>query len=179
MAPRRRRPARPGALADLAPLRILTQILLLQVGFYSSAMVLIIFSSLTAGQHPDAGLLLDWHNLRGDITDGWMLGLCWVLTAPISAVMFMVLIARSKLVPDFALTTLLIDLIVTSLYTKAVPRNLFWWLVRASSAAIMIALGIWSCRYRELQPMAFGGSAPATTKSSDAAGDYELAPVEE
>lgn len=83
MAPRRRRPTRPGALADLAPLRILTQILALQLAFYFSAMILIVFTSLTSGKHPDAGLLFDWQNLRGDITDGWMLGLCWVLTAPV------------------------------------------------------------------------------------------------
>lgn len=83
MAPRRRRPARPGALADLAPLRILTQILVLQFAFYFSAMILIVFTSLTSGKHPTPGLLFDWQSLRGDVTDGWMLGLCWVLTAPI------------------------------------------------------------------------------------------------
>lgn len=83
MAPRRRRPARPGALADLAPLRILTQIILLQLGFYLSAMILIVFTSLTSGKHPEPGLLFDWHSLRGDITEGWTLGLCWVLTAPV------------------------------------------------------------------------------------------------
>jgi len=176
MVPRRRRPARPGALADLAPLRILTQIVLLQLGYYFSAMILIVFTSLTSGNHPDASLLFDWHSLRGDITEGWTLGLCWILTAPVSAVLLIVLIARSKLVPDFAITTHLIDLIATSLFTKAIPSNIFWWLVRASSSAIMISLGIWGCRYRELQPMSFGGHA---TKSGDPGGDYEMAPVGE
>lgn len=82
--PRRRRPPRPGALADLAPLRILTQIVALQASYYGIALVLIIFTTIVAGQHPSAGLLLDWHNLRGDITTGWTLGLCWMLDSLIT-----------------------------------------------------------------------------------------------
>lgn len=39
----------------------------------------------------------------------------------------------------------------------------------------MIGLGIWGCRWRELQPMSFGGNKAA----GDAGGDYEMAPVEE
>jgi len=92
-----------------------------------------------------------------------------------SAIALLILIARSKLVPDFAITIHLIDLVVTSLYTKAIPRNIFWWMVRASSTGVMIGLGIWGCRWRELQPMAFGGNKAA----GDAGGDYEMAPVEE
>lgn len=84
--PRRRRPPRPGALADLAPLRILTQIVTLQISYYAVALVLIIFTTIVAGRHPDAGLLLDWHNLRGDVTTGWTLGLCWLLDSLITYV---------------------------------------------------------------------------------------------
>lgn len=73
----------------------------------------------------------------------------------------------------------LIDLVVTSLYTKAIPRNAFWWIVRASSIAVMIGLGIWGCRWRELQPMAFGGTSSIASKDGGEGGDYEMAPVEE
>ena len=79
--PRRRRPPRPGALADLSPLRILTQIAILQACYYAVALVLIVFTTFVAGQHPNAGLLLDWHNVRGDVTTGWTLALCWGLDA--------------------------------------------------------------------------------------------------
>ena len=81
---RRRRPPRPGALADLAPLRILTQIVALQFSYYSVALILIVFTTFVAGRHPNAGLLLDWHNLRGDVTTGWTLGLCWMLDSLIT-----------------------------------------------------------------------------------------------
>jgi len=83
---RRRRPARPGALADLAPLRILSQILLLQLSYYGVALVLIVFSTFVAGKHPEAGFVFDWHNVRGDVTTGWTLGLCWMLDALITYV---------------------------------------------------------------------------------------------
>lgn len=37
------------------------------------------------------------------------------------------------------------------------------------SAAMMTALGVWSCQYRELRPINFGGSAAATGSSSHTA----------
>lgn len=79
--PRRRRPPRPGALADLSPTRIAMQIVLLQVAYYACAGVLIAFTALVAGKEISLDLLLDWETLRGDTTVGWTLGLVWMLTA--------------------------------------------------------------------------------------------------
>jgi hypothetical protein len=79
--PRRRRPPRPGALADLAPMRILTQIVVLQAGFYVSAAILILFTALVAGKEVSLDLLLSWRSLRGDTTVGWTLGLVWMLNS--------------------------------------------------------------------------------------------------
>lgn len=81
MPPRRRRPPRPGALADLAPLRILKQIILLQISYYATALVLIVFTALAAGKTMSLDLLLGWESLRGDVTEGWMLGLVWMLNS--------------------------------------------------------------------------------------------------
>lgn len=77
----RRKPARPGALADLSPSRILSQIAILQFCYYSAAVALIVFVTLVAGQHPNAGLVFDWRNLRADVTTGWTVALCWILVA--------------------------------------------------------------------------------------------------
>ena len=76
---RRRRPPRPGALADLSPSRILKQMALLQFFYYGVAIVLIVFTTFVAGRHPDAKAILDWRELRGDVTTGWTLALCWLL----------------------------------------------------------------------------------------------------
>ena len=73
----------------------------------------------------------------------------------------LLLVARSKLVPDFAFTIHFIHLMITSVYSGSVPTNLLWWALQVTSSALMISVGIWSCRWRELQPIAFGGRSQA------------------
>lgn len=68
-----------------------------------------------------------------------------------------VVVIRSKLVLDFALTTHFLHLLVVSFYSGQVPRNLFWWMTMAVSSAAGVGLGIWGCQYRELRPIFFGG----------------------
>lgn len=189
--PRRRRPPRPGALADLSPVRILTQIVALQLAYYACAAILIIFTALVAGKEINTDLLLSWRSLRGDTTVGWTLGLVWVLNSLACVVFILLLIARSKLVLDFALTVHFIHLIVTSFYSHAVPSNLFWWALQICSATLMTSLGVWACQWRELKPISFGGKAKqqgATStedgvgesrgrgrgRGNDGAGEYEM-----
>lgn len=86
MMARRRRPPRPGALADLSPSRILKQIALLQFFYYGVAIVLIVFTTFVAGRHPDTNAILDWRELRSDVTTGWTLALCWLLGSLITYV---------------------------------------------------------------------------------------------
>lgn len=78
---RRRRPPRPGALTELPPLKILTQIVLLQIIWYVAATALILFTALVAGRHFSLDMVLSWRSLRGDTTVGWMLGLVWMLNS--------------------------------------------------------------------------------------------------
>jgi hypothetical protein len=85
---RRRRPPRPGALTELPPLKILTQILILQLIWYAVATALILFTALVAGKSFSFDLVLSWRSLRGDTTVGWMLGLVWLLNSFIGYVSF-------------------------------------------------------------------------------------------
>lgn len=79
----------------------------------------------------------------------------------------LLLIARSKLVADFALTIHFLHLLVTSLYTRALPTNLYWWGVQICSAGLMISLGVWACQWRELKPIAFGGRGKNRAESGE------------
>lgn len=81
MPPRRRRPPRAGALTDLPPLKIIQNILLLQVAYYLTATVIIIFTTLILGQKFSLRLIWDWAAVRGDNTLGWVVGVTWLLTA--------------------------------------------------------------------------------------------------
>ena len=89
------------------------------------------------------------------------------LTLVKSVIFLLLLIARSKLVPDFAFTIHFLHLVATSVYTRSVPRYVFWWGLQFASASLMTSLGIWSCQWRELQPINFGGSG-GRNKSSQA-----------
>lgn len=46
------------------------------------------------------------------------------------------------------------------------------------SAAIAVALGIWGCRYRELQPVFFGGGRILGSSSTPAASNNQVAAEE-
>lgn len=77
---RRRRPPRPGALSDNPPFRILTQLLVLQTLFYLALLLLTLFACLIAGSAPfSLDLVLGWRAVRGDTTQGWLMGFLLVL----------------------------------------------------------------------------------------------------
>lgn len=99
------------------------------------------------------------------------------------------LIGRSKLVLDFALTLHFVHLVVVTLYTGLVPRNVAWWLTMAVSSAVAVSGGTYGCRWRELRPISFGGNgggrntgnntesgteAAATQNGGAAPGDEEM-----
>ncbi|KAL6877438.1 integral membrane protein S linking to the trans Golgi network domain-containing protein [Trichoderma longibrachiatum] len=155
---RRRRPPRAGALSELQPLKIAAQIATLQALYYLAALVLFLFTTLVAGMPFSFDLILTWDRVRGDTTQGWLMAFIWLLDGGFCmSVAIVILIARSKLVPDFALTIHFLHLLLTTLYTRSLPRNSMWWLAMAASSAAAIGLGMWGCRYRELQPVFFLG----------------------
>ncbi|KOS18225.1 Protein SYS1 [Escovopsis weberi] len=176
--PRRRRPPRAGALTELPPLKIATQILALQALYYVAAFVLMLFTSLVAGMPFSLDLVLGWDLVRGDTTQGWLIAFVWLLDGGLCmSVAIVALVARSKLVPDFALTIHALHLLLTSLYARSLPHNSMWWLTMLASAALAAGLGIWGCRYRELQPVFFfggrilgSGSGSATASSAARSG---------
>ncbi|KIW28556.1 uncharacterized protein PV07_08210 [Cladophialophora immunda] len=180
MPPRRRKPPRAGALTELPPLKIIRSILLLQLSYYATAFVLILFTTLVLGQRFSLNLIFDWNSVRGDTTVGWTVGFLWVVDGFITVIPILLLISRSKLVPDFALTIHFIHLLITSFYTGGVPTNLLWWSLEASSAILMITLGVWACRYREMQPISFGTPAPKKATGQNAAnGSAEVTVVDD
>jgi len=129
---------------------------LLQLCYYAGAFVLILFTTLVLGQKFSLALVFDWNSVRSDNTAGWTVGFLWVIDGFLIVIPILLFIARSKLVPDFALTIHLIHLLITSFYTRSIPTNLLWWALEAASATLTISLGVWACRYREMQPISFG-----------------------
>lgn len=159
--PRRRRPPRSGALTELPPLKILSQIAALQAIYYTSALVLMFFTAAVAGNPFTLDLVFGWEAVRGDNTQGWLNGFIWCLVGGLVLPLSLTaIVQRSKLILDFALTTHFIHLVVVTLYTTpewSLPRHTAWWLTMGISSLASFLLGSWGCRYRELQPITFGG----------------------
>lgn len=78
---RRRKPPRSGAIAELPPLRIAGQIAALQGIYYATALVLMLFMSLVSGIGFSLDLVFGWSALRGDTTQGWLVGFVWLCCA--------------------------------------------------------------------------------------------------
>ncbi|KAH7361765.1 integral membrane protein S linking to the trans Golgi network-domain-containing protein [Plectosphaerella cucumerina] len=171
--PRRRRPPRPGAAAELPPFRIAAQIAALQGLYYLGALILMLFTSLVAGTGFSTDLLFGWEAVRGDTTQGWLCAFVWVLDGGFCmAIAIILLISRSKLVPDFALTVHGLHLVITTLYARRIPRNAMWWMAMLASAALCVALGVWGSQWRELRPIFFGGGrGPGAVKAGGAEQD--------
>lgn len=87
----------------------------------------------------------------------------------------LILVQRSKLVPDFALTLHGVHLVIVTMYSKSIPANSLWWGLQFTSAAFMTMGGIYACRWRELRPITFGGSAAAAPRgeAAETGGDEE------
>ncbi|KAI1171856.1 integral membrane protein S linking to the trans Golgi network-domain-containing protein [Nemania sp. FL0916] len=170
---RRRRPPRAGAMAELPPLRILGQIAAIQGIYYAVALVLMLFTSLVMGLQFSLDFVFGWASLRGDNTQGWLIGFVWLCCAGAVVVALVVLVSRSKLILDFCLTLHIIHLLVVSLYTGFIPRNLAWWITMLVSGAITVAGGTYGCRWRELRPMKFGGTGRGTGNGENNNGSLE------
>ncbi|CAP64686.1 uncharacterized protein PODANS_5_9610 [Podospora anserina S mat+] len=156
---RRRRPPRPGSLSELPPLKIASQILALQALYYTFSFTLLLFSALVAGTAFTIDLVLGWQSIRGDTTQGWLCGFLAMLNGGVlMGAAIVVLIGRSKLVTDFALSLHFIHLVVVTFYTGELPKHMAWWVSMACASVLGVVLGTWGCRYRELKPISFGGN---------------------
>ncbi|KAM7220688.1 Integral membrane protein S linking to the trans Golgi network domain containing protein [Rhypophila decipiens] len=166
--PRRRRPPRSGALTELPPLKILSQIAALQALYYMAAFILFCFTALVMGTSFSMDLVFGWSAVRGDTTEGWLMAFIWVIDGGmLIALAIIILIGRSKLVLDFAVSLHVIHLFVVVIYTGGqVPQHKAWWLTMAASSATAVILGTWGCRYRELKPISFGGGGSNNAASN-------------
>jgi protein SYS1 len=91
------------------------------------------------------------------------------------SVLYLVLVVRrSQLVLDFALTLQFWHLLLTTWYNWSLPNSGLWWITKALEAAIMVFGGRYFCRVRELQPIEFGMyEIVSTTATAVDVGDVE------
>ncbi|KAK1753053.1 integral membrane protein S linking to the trans Golgi network-domain-containing protein [Echria macrotheca] len=169
---RRKRPPRPGALSELPPLKLLTQLLALQTLYYLTSLTLHLFTSLVTGTPFTLSLVFSWTSLRGDTTAGYLSAFIALLSGGFfAAVAIIALVGRSKLVLDFALSLHAIHLVVVTVYSGELPKNKAWWVTMAVASGVCVGVATWGCRYRELRPISFGGVGGGTAVRGGGVGD--------
>ena len=96
-----------------------------------------------------------------------------------SVLAMVIVLARSKLVLDFALTLHFLHLLITSIYLGGIPREIAWWGLQGMSSVGMVVLGGWACRWRELRPISIavpreeGGEEGAVEREDE----FEMVPM--
>ncbi|PWW80528.1 hypothetical protein C7212DRAFT_274697 [Tuber magnatum] len=176
--PRRLRRPSPDALQ---PLKTFLQILLLQTIYYISSSILILFTALVAGCAFSLDLIFSWRSVRGDNTVGWTLGVVWLLCSGIMVIAQLLVHARSKMVLDFSLTLHFLHLLVVTGYEWELPKSVLWWGLQVASVALMVGVGTWACRWRELRPIPFGSGrvGGGIAGAGDSGGAYEMVRMKE
>ncbi|WOO81604.1 Protein SYS1 [Vanrija pseudolonga] len=81
---------------------------------------------------------------------GWLIGLAWIVACAVDVVPLYYMIRRPTAILDFSLTLNFLHLLVTCYYAKSFPTSLFFWVVQALGAILMIVVGEQLCVKREM-----------------------------
>lgn len=148
----------------LAPRRLALQIVQLQAFYYAIGLVLVTFTLIVLGLHWHARYVFSWEEVRSDTSLGWLLALLWIMDTFFSVLAMALIVGRSKLALDFALTLHGINLVVAWASSHRFPTSWLWWVTQVVSASVLIYLGKWASQWRELRRTFFE--------------DYELADID-
>lgn len=85
----------------------------------------------------------------------------WLFDSLLCVVFMTVIVGRSKLAWDFAVTIHAINLVVVWCYSGQFPKSFIWWSVQVGSSIVLVSLGTWSTRWKELRETFFEGIVDA------------------
>ncbi|KAH3899035.1 probable Protein SYS1 [Saccharomycodes ludwigii] len=148
---------------SLSPSKIALQIVLLQIFYYLTASILFYISSKLSG-HPLELLnwLFNWEVVEFNNSWGVTITALWLLDSLICVFFLTVIVGRSKLAWDFAITIHAINFLIVLFHTGKFPR-FSWFLVQILSSMILIFLGTWMSRWKELRDTFFEDLVEGTT----------------
>lgn len=166
--PRELRPSERFKQDSMSPGKIALQIILLQVFYYTTACILFYGWAKVAGYKLEmVQWLFSWQAIEFTNALGLTLCLLWLTDSLICVIFLTVIVERSKLAWDFAITIHAINLIVVSVHTGTLP-SLSWFVLQVLSSLILIFLGTYTTRWRELRDTFFEGLVDADMVSPSA-----------
>lgn len=151
-----------------SPGKIIVQIFLLQMFYYLTASVLFYGWSNICGYELNLKQwLFTWQDIDFSNSFGISLAALWLIDSLICVFFLTVIVGRSKLAWDFAITIHAINLIVVWTHTGLFP-SLAWFILQLLSTLILIFLGTWITRWRELKDTFFEGMVDSESSSAAA-----------
>ena len=103
-----------------------------------------------------------WELVEPDNAMGLTLFMMWLFDALLCVLFVTVIVGRSKLAWDFAVTVYIINLIVVWTYTGKFPSSILWWCLQVLSAVLLVTLSTYSTRWNELRTTFFDGMVDTT-----------------
>lgn len=141
--------------APATPLRITAQILVLQCFYYLTALVVFYLYALLNGYDFNVNWVFSWELVAPDNTMGLTLFALWLFDSLLCVLFVTVIVGRSKLAWDFAVTVHVFNLLVVWLYTAKFPTSLLWWCLQVLSGVLLVTLSTYSTRWKELRTTFF------------------------
>lgn len=150
----------------LSPTRIFAQIVLLQCTYYIIATLLFGFTASLFGFIFNFSWVFSWKLIDFGNLLGIVLFFLWLLDTLLCVLFMTFIVGRSKLAWDFALTIHMINLLVVWFYSREFPKSFWWWVLQIISSTILVSLGTYTTRWKELRETFFDGLIDSETGSS-------------
>lgn len=138
-----------------SPARIAAQILLLQCFYYATALVVFYLVAHLNGYEFSVDWIFSWELIEPDNAMGLTLFALWLFDSLLCVLFVTLIVGRSKLAWDFAVTVHIINLGVVWLYTGKFPLSLLWWCLQFLSGVLLVTLSTYSTRWKELRTTFF------------------------
>ncbi|GEQ67180.1 hypothetical protein JCM33374_g843 [Metschnikowia sp. JCM 33374] len=137
------------------PLLITGQILLLQCFYYLTALVAFYLVSSLNGYDFSVNWVFSWELIEPNNAMGLILFVLWLFDSLLCVLFVTIIVGRSKLAWDFAITVHILNLVVVWLYTGKFPTSILWWCLQVLSGVILVTLSTYSTRWKELRTTFF------------------------
>lgn len=144
-----------GEVTLYSPLRIAFQIVILQCFYYLTALLIFYLVSLLNGYDFSIDWIFSWELIEPNNAMGLTLFALWLFDSLLCVLFVTIIVGRSKLAWDFAVTVHIVNLGVVWLYTGKFPTSLLWWCLQILSGVLLVTLSTYSTRWKELRTTFF------------------------
>ncbi|CCE84108.1 Piso0_004711 [Millerozyma farinosa CBS 7064] len=138
-----------------SPSKLLFQIVILQCFYYLTAVVVFYLISSLNGYDFKLDWIFSWELVSSDNAMGLVLFVMWLFDTLLCVLFVTIVVGRSKLAWDFAITIHIINLLVAWLYTGKFPSSTLWWCLQVLSGTLLVTLSTYSTRWKELRTTFF------------------------